>query len=92
MIAKKLGPVHTAFYASSQYAARRELPKRPQDLHDHDTIGFFPGKANVLSITSPKGTAKLEIPTRDLSGAHFPRVQSMLLKAVIRFRPSAPSR
>jgi len=70
LIAKKLGPVHTAFYASSQYAARRELPKRPQDLHDHDTIGFFPGKANVLSITSPKGTAKLEIRGR-VSGNDF---------------------
>jgi DNA-binding transcriptional LysR family regulator len=70
LIAKKLGPVNIAFYASPQYAARREPPKRPQDLHDHDTIGFFPGKTNVLSITSPKGTAKLEIRGR-VSGNDF---------------------
>ena len=63
LIAKKLGPVNTAFYASPQYAARRELPKRPQDLHDHDIIGFFPGNANVFSITSPKGTGEAGAPS-----------------------------
>ena len=63
LIAKKLGPINIAFYASPQYAARRELPKRLQDIHDHDTIGFFPGDANVFSITSPKGAAKLRAPT-----------------------------
>jgi hypothetical protein len=47
LIAKKLGPVHTAFYASSQYAARREF-----------------------SVTSPKGTVKLEIRGR-VSGNDF---------------------
>jgi DNA-binding transcriptional LysR family regulator len=61
LIANKLGPVNIAFYASPQYAARRELPRRLQDLHDHDTIGFFPGDTNAFSITGPKGTAKLEI-------------------------------
>jgi DNA-binding transcriptional LysR family regulator len=70
LIAKKLGPVNIAFYASPQYAARRELPKRLQDIHDHDIIGFFPGDANVLSVTSPKGTAKLELRPR-LSGNDF---------------------
>jgi DNA-binding transcriptional LysR family regulator len=70
LIAKKLGPVNIAFYASPQYAARRELPKRPQDLHDHDTVGFFPGDQNVFSITSPKGPAKLELRPR-LSGNDF---------------------
>jgi DNA-binding transcriptional LysR family regulator len=61
LIAKKLGAVNIAFYASPQYAARRELPKRLQDIHDHDIIGFFPGDKNVFSITSPRGTAKLEL-------------------------------
>jgi DNA-binding transcriptional LysR family regulator len=68
--AKKLGPVNIAFYASPHYAARRELPKRPEDIHHHDTIGFFPGETNVLSITSPKGKAKLEIRPR-VSGNDF---------------------
>jgi DNA-binding transcriptional LysR family regulator len=70
LIAKKLGPVNIAFYASPQYAARRELPKRLQDIHDHDTIGFFPGDANVFSITSPKGTAKVVLRPR-VSGNDF---------------------
>jgi DNA-binding transcriptional LysR family regulator len=64
LIAIKLGPVNIAFYASPQYAARRELPRRPQDLHDHDTIGFFPGDTNVFAITGPKGRAKLELRPR----------------------------
>ncbi|MEA2749937.1 MAG: hypothetical protein QOI41_4080 [Myxococcales bacterium] len=70
LIAKKLGPMNIAFYASPQYAARRELPKRLQDIHDHDTIGFFPGDTNVFSITSPRGTAKLELRPR-VSGNDF---------------------
>jgi len=70
LIARKLGPVNIAFYASPHYAARRDLPKRLQDLHDHDIIGFFPGKTNVISITSPKGPEKLEVRPR-LSGNDF---------------------
>src|SRR3954469_13400292 len=70
LIAKKLGPVNIAFYASPNYAARRQLPKRLRDLHEHDTIGFFPGDTNVFSITGPKGTAKLELRPR-LSGNDF---------------------
>jgi DNA-binding transcriptional LysR family regulator len=70
LIAKKLGPVNIAFYTSPQYAARRELPKRLQDIHDHDTIGFFPGDTHVFSVASPKGTAKLELRAR-VSGNDF---------------------
>jgi DNA-binding transcriptional LysR family regulator len=70
LVAKKLGPINIAFYASPQYAARRELPKRLHELHDHDTVGFFPGKTNVFSITSPRGTAKLELRPR-VSGNDF---------------------
>ena len=70
LVAKKLGPVNIAFYASPQYAARRELPKRLQDLDDHDTIGFYPGDTNKFSITSPKGNAKLVMRPR-LSGNDF---------------------
>lgn len=70
LLAKKLGPVNIALYAGTQYAARRELPKRLQDVRDHDTIGFFPGEAYVFSMTSPKGKAKLELRPR-LSGSDF---------------------
>jgi len=70
LIAKKLGPVNIAFYASPQYAARRELPKRLEDFHDHDTVGFFPGDANVFSLTGPTGTAKVKLEPR-VSGTDF---------------------
>jgi DNA-binding transcriptional LysR family regulator len=70
LIAKKLGPVNLAFYASPQYAARRELPKHPQDLRDHDTVIFYPGESNELSVTGPNGIAKVTIPGR-LSGNDF---------------------
>ena len=49
--------------------ARRELPKRLQDLDDHDIVGFYPG-AHVFSVTTPKGTAKLELRAR-VSGNDF---------------------
>jgi DNA-binding transcriptional LysR family regulator len=70
LIARKLGPIHTGFYASPSYAARRELPKRLRDLHEHDTVGFFPGDANVFSIKTPKGTAKLSL-RPNVSGNDF---------------------
>jgi len=35
--------MNIAFYATASYAARRELPKRPADLDDHDNIAFFSG-------------------------------------------------
>jgi DNA-binding transcriptional LysR family regulator len=70
LVARRLGPVNIAFYASPNYAARRELPKRLRDLHEHDTVGFFPGDANVFSITTPKGTAKLEL-RPNVSGNDF---------------------
>jgi DNA-binding transcriptional LysR family regulator len=78
LIAKKLGPVNIAFYASPQYAARRELPKRLHDIHDHDTIGFFPGDTNAFSITSPKGTTRLELRPR-VSGNDFFFVREAIL-------------
>lgn len=81
LIARKLGPVNIAFYASPHYAARRELPRRAQDLHDHDTIGFFPGEKNVFSITSPRGTTKLEMRPR-VSGNDFFFVREAILSGL----------
>jgi DNA-binding transcriptional LysR family regulator len=70
LVAKKLGPINIAFYASPSYAARRELPKRLRDLDDHDTVGFFPGDTHVFSVTGPRGTTKLTLRPR-LSGDDF---------------------
>src|SRR3954469_3546316 len=70
LIAKKLGPVNIGLYAGTQYAARRQLPKQPRDLLEHDNVVFFPGDANIYDMKGPKGTAKLKVPGR-VSGDDF---------------------
>ena len=70
LIAKKLGPLNIGLYAGTQYAARRELPKQPRDLLEHDNVVFFPGDANEYVMKGPKGAARLKVPGR-VSGDDF---------------------
>ena len=70
LIAKKLGPLNIGLYAGTQYAARRELPKQPRDLLEHDNVVFFPGDANTYDMKGPKGAVKLKVPGR-VSGDDF---------------------
>lgn len=70
LIAKKLGPLNVGLYASTQYAARRELPKQPHDLLEHDNVVFFPGGAFEYDMRGPKGVTKLKVPAR-VSGDDF---------------------
>jgi len=70
LIAKKLGPLNIGLYAGTQYAARRELPKQPHDLLEHDNVVFFPGHANEYALKGPKGAIKLKVPGR-VSGDDF---------------------
>ncbi|HEY4179509.1 MAG TPA: LysR family transcriptional regulator [Kofleriaceae bacterium] len=70
LIAKKLGPANLGLYASPNYAARRELPKRPHDLLEHDAVLFFPGETNQIALTGPKGSVKLTLRGR-VSGNDF---------------------
>jgi DNA-binding transcriptional LysR family regulator len=70
LIAKKLGPLNIGLYAGTQYAARRQLPREPRDLLEHDNVVFFPGDANTYDMKGPKGTAKLKVPGR-VSGDDF---------------------
>ena len=70
LVAKKLGPNNIALYASSQYAARRELPKRPEDLVEHDNVVFFSGGANEYHLKGPKRSVKVKVTGR-VSGDDF---------------------
>jgi DNA-binding transcriptional LysR family regulator len=70
LIAKKLGPVNIGLYAGTQYAARRQLPREPRELLEHDNVVFFPGDANTYDMKGPKGTARLKVPGR-VSGDDF---------------------
>src|SRR5262245_39654253 len=54
LIAKKLGPNNIALYASTPYAARRELPKHPSDLLEHDNVAF-PNEVAEYPMKGPKG-------------------------------------
>jgi DNA-binding transcriptional LysR family regulator len=64
LIARKLGSVNLALYAGVQYAARRELPKQPRDLLDHDNVVFYPGETNEYALKGPRGTVKVPVPAR----------------------------
>jgi DNA-binding transcriptional LysR family regulator len=70
LIAKKIGPINVGLYASTQYAARRELPKQPCDLLEHDNVVFFPGDANDYHMNGPKGAVRVKVPGR-VSGDDF---------------------
>jgi DNA-binding transcriptional LysR family regulator len=70
LIAKRLGPNNIALYASTQYAARREPPKHPHDLLEHDNVVFFPNDAAEYHLKGPKGFTKIKVPGR-VSGDDF---------------------
>jgi DNA-binding transcriptional LysR family regulator len=64
LVAKPLGGMHLGLYASPQYAARRPLPKRPQDLAQHDGLMFLPGESNTVPLVGPRGPVKVTVPAR----------------------------
>jgi DNA-binding transcriptional LysR family regulator len=64
LIAKRLGVLDIGFYASTSYATRRELPKQPRDLLDHDNVLLFPGDSSTYHLKGPKGALKLRVPGR----------------------------
>lgn len=70
LVAKKLGPNNIGLFASTQYATRRELPKRPEDLAAHDHIVFFPGDTYEYPLRGPKGSVKVKVPAR-INGDDF---------------------
>jgi DNA-binding transcriptional LysR family regulator len=70
LVAKRLGPNNIALYASAQYAARRELPNRPEDLSKHDNVVFSPSGVSEYPMRGPKGSVKVRVEGR-VSGDDF---------------------
>ncbi len=77
LIAKKLGPNNIALYASTQYAARRELPKHPDDLGEHDNVSF-PNEVAEYPMKGPRGFTKVKVQGR-VSGDDFFFVREAIL-------------
>jgi len=65
LIARKLASGNVGLYAGVTYAARRPLPKRPEDLVEHDNVVLsLRGDTNTYHLKSPKGPAKVTVPIR----------------------------
>jgi len=70
LIARKLAPMNLALYAATSYAARRDLPKHPEDLRKHDNVVLNPC-GNVLTLEGPKGKVKLAMSGRAAGNDFF---------------------
>jgi len=70
LTAKKLAPMNLALYASTQYAARNDLPKHLHDLARHDNIVFYPG-TNTLTLQGPSGPEKVTVNGRASANDFF---------------------
>jgi DNA-binding transcriptional LysR family regulator len=70
LIARKLARMNLALYAATSYAARRNLPKQPEDLVHHDNVVFYPG-GNVLALEGPKGAVRVTLPRRAAANDFF---------------------
>lgn len=69
LTAKKLAPMNVALYAGTQYAARNGLPKRLDELPNHDNVVFYPG-SNTFTFQGPNGPEKVTVNGR-ASGNDF---------------------
>jgi DNA-binding transcriptional LysR family regulator len=70
LIAQKLTRMNLALYASTSYAARRDLPKHPGELAMHDNVVFSPG-GNTLALEGPKGLVKVAVQARAAANDFF---------------------
>jgi DNA-binding transcriptional LysR family regulator len=65
LVAKKLARLDLGLYAGAAYLARREAPKRAQELAHHDHVSFQRGSArDVLALDGPTGTVQIPITAR----------------------------
>lgn len=65
LVAKRIARLDLGLYAGTTYLARREAPKRPEDLRNHDHVFFQEGVARaVLALEGPKGNVKVPIEAR----------------------------
>src|SRR4051812_39866546 len=80
LTAKKLTPMNLALYASTQYAARNDLPKHLDDLARHDNVVFYPG-TNRVTLQGPNGSEKVTVNGR-ASGNDFFFVREAIASGV----------
>jgi DNA-binding transcriptional LysR family regulator len=65
LVAKKLVRLDLGLYAGSTYLARRDAPRRAEDLAHHDHVSFERGAArDVLALEGPLGTVQVPIKAR----------------------------
>lgn len=50
LVARRLGNLTSSFYASPAYLGRHGMPKKPEDLGQHDVILFMQPKENTVQL------------------------------------------
>lgn len=73
LVARRLGAVEGMLVASPEYLAKRGTPKHPDELRDHDIIGFVPlSRFRTWNLTGPRGEeAQLTLPARLVANGMF---------------------
>lgn len=61
LIAKKIGSVYFAPFASPKYIKARGAPKNPKDLQNHDCLLFTPLGTESWKLNSPKGNQTIAL-------------------------------
>lgn len=64
MIAKKLGLVYFALFATPAYVRAHGKPEHPRELKDHDCIQFTPLGATEWKLSGPRSTIAAKVPGR----------------------------
>jgi DNA-binding transcriptional LysR family regulator len=64
LIAKKLGSVYFAPFASPKYIKANGSPSHPRDLRNHHCVHFTPLGIEEWSLSGPKGVIQAPVPSR----------------------------
>lgn len=64
LIAKRLGTVHFAPFASPKYLKTAGTPEHPRELRQHECLHFTPLGFEQWTLASSKGTLNVPVPSR----------------------------
>lgn len=64
LVAKKLGLVYFALFASPRYLKANGEPKHPRDLRQHECVHFTPIGFEQWTLTGARGTVHVPVPAR----------------------------
>jgi DNA-binding transcriptional LysR family regulator len=64
LIAKKIGSVYFAPFASPKYLKAKGTPVHPRDLRNHECVHFTPLGIEAWQLTGPKGSLEIPVPSR----------------------------